>query len=159
MKTYENLVFEGAMSKYNESICLADNSEQLSLSYANRSQCFLKLHSYGHCLNDIRLAKEAGYPIHLMPKLEIRQSECMKHPDSKFVQPSTIPTCSESHQMISDSLRLAYFVFHAIMNSAKLALKFEQITQQRFLVHLIIHHYIVLRKNSFGYEKDGAYVT
>lgn len=304
------------MSKYNESICLSDDLEQLSLAYANRSQCFLKLQMYDRCLDDIRLAKEAGYPINLISKLENREIECKKHLDLRSVLPSSVPilsiephkqipqmgsvlqiesdnlygrlvkakcdikigetlvvedayirivnddgsnectscgkrkanfipcehcadamfcnklcaknrfhdiecdivfgtmeyidwlaftlrsvvmgiesfetvaemmefvktcistdlgeitesfestklkyrafiklTSSVSYQIIADSLKIAYFTFHAIMNSTKLAKKFQQSAEQRFLVHLIIHHYIILRKNSFGYEKYGA---
>lgn len=33
---------------------------------------------YKKCLEDIKLAKEAGYPEHLMPKLEQRKTECSK---------------------------------------------------------------------------------
>lgn len=60
------------------------------------------------------------------------------------------------HQMTSDSRKIAYFIFHAIMNSTKLANKFRTTAAQRFLVHLIVHHYNILRKNSFGYEQGTA---
>lgn len=42
--------FEGAMTKYSSSICLAEDSEHISLAYANRAQCFLKLDMYHFCL-------------------------------------------------------------------------------------------------------------
>lgn len=67
-------------------------------------------------------------------------------------------TCSESHIKVADSLRIVYFVFDAIMRSPRLASKFKGIAEQRFLMHLIAHHCIILHKNSFGYEKDGAYI-
>lgn len=318
VKFYLN-VFVGALSKYNESICLAEDLDHLSLAYANRSQCFLKIRMYDHCLKDIALAKESGYPINLMSKLENRQSECMKNLDSDFIPHSSEPVlsiepherliemasaleigtddqygrmvktkydlnigetlvveesyirtindegsnecincgkrknnfipcvncadamycskqCAEnrfhddecdiefgtmesndwlaftlrsliigvntfeniqemmifvescltndpreviqscvtpkekyraffklassntSRQISSDFLKIAYFVFHAIMSSKKLANKFRTSAERRFLAHLIIHHYAVLRKNSFGYVKDTAVV-
>ncbi|KAG4068973.1 hypothetical protein HA402_009609 [Bradysia odoriphaga] len=72
--------FEGALLKYNESACMAENkSEHLGLSYANRSQCFYKLELYQRCLVDIELARESGYPINLISKLDNRKEECEKH--------------------------------------------------------------------------------
>lgn len=71
--------YDGAMSMYNESICLAvSGSEHLSLGYANRSNCFLKMRLYNQCLVDIQLAKDTGYPESLMVKLETRKRECLK---------------------------------------------------------------------------------
>lgn len=76
---YSNKDFKGALVKYNRSICLAeDGSEELSLAYGNRSQCFLKLQLYTCCLVDIDLAKSTGYPMNLISKLEKRKLECFK---------------------------------------------------------------------------------
>lgn len=87
--------FEGAMELYNESICFAEKgSELLSLAYANRSSCFLKLRMYERCLVDIQLAKTANYPERLMPKLEERQRECMKRKLPTVSTPSTEPMLS-----------------------------------------------------------------
>lgn len=70
----------GAMEKYNESLCFATSgSQNIRLAYANRSACFLNLKMYHQCLIDIRLAKEAGYPEHLMPKLNKREADARKH--------------------------------------------------------------------------------
>lgn len=68
-----------AFELYNESICYAEvGSKNLSLAYANRSACFLKMNRLDECLVDIELAKEHGYPSDLMPKLEQRKIDCLK---------------------------------------------------------------------------------
>ncbi|XP_055298563.1 SET and MYND domain-containing protein 4-like [Sitodiplosis mosellana] len=68
-----------AMEMYNESLCFAKNgSKHISLAYANRSSCFLNMKLYNECLIDIELAKEAGYPMDLMEKLNQRKEDCLK---------------------------------------------------------------------------------
>ncbi|XP_037028896.1 SET and MYND domain-containing protein DDB_G0273589-like [Bradysia coprophila] len=77
--------FTGAMELYNESICFAEKgSEQLSLAYANRSTCFLRLQLYDRCLVDIQLAKASNNQIseQLMSKLNAREKECLKSKSS-----------------------------------------------------------------------------
>lgn len=74
---------EGAMELYNQSICFAEKgSEHLSLAYANRSSCFLRLQMYERCLADIQMAKAANYPERLMTKLDDRQRECLTRKSS-----------------------------------------------------------------------------
>lgn len=68
-----------AMSFYNQSLCFAKTgSENVSLAYANRSTCFFHLEMYDKCLVDIELAKQANYPINLIPKLDKRREDCLK---------------------------------------------------------------------------------
>lgn len=68
-----------AMDLYNQSLCFAEvGSENVSMAYANRSACFFHMQMYEKCLTDMKLAKEAEYPVHLMPKLEKRESDCRK---------------------------------------------------------------------------------
>ncbi|XP_055298560.1 uncharacterized protein LOC129566546 [Sitodiplosis mosellana] len=68
-----------AMELYNECLCYAESgSTNISLAYANRSACFFKMNMYDECLTDIELATKAGYPAHLMPKLDNRKAECLK---------------------------------------------------------------------------------
>ncbi|XP_055297207.1 uncharacterized protein LOC129565909 [Sitodiplosis mosellana] len=68
-----------AMEMYNASLRYAENgSKNISLAYANRSACFLKMKRYNECLIDVELAKEAGYPVDLMPKLDRRKEDCLK---------------------------------------------------------------------------------
>lgn len=68
-----------AMKCYNASLCFAqDNSENISLAYANRSKCFLQLKMYKKCLIDIELARQAKYPTVLIPVLNERREECLE---------------------------------------------------------------------------------
>lgn len=53
-----------------------------------------------------------------------------------------------SNQRILDLRRKAYIIFNAVMQS-KLAAKFQKKETQRFLVHLIVCHTLILRSNSF----------
>lgn len=68
-----------AMRLYNKSLCFSEiGSENVSLAYANRSACFLRLKMYNECLVDIELAKQANYPEHLLAKLDKRHAESLK---------------------------------------------------------------------------------
>lgn len=68
-----------AVEKYNESLCFAPTgSENISMAFANRASCFLHLKLYNECLIDIDLARKAGYPERLMPKLDQRETDCLK---------------------------------------------------------------------------------
>src|ERR1700753_3100604 len=59
---FERKLWSAAMEKYNESLCFAEiGTENVSLIFANRSTCFLRLKMYEKCLNDIELAKKANY--------------------------------------------------------------------------------------------------
>lgn len=67
-----------AMDAYNSSLSHAKiGSENISLAYANRSLCFLKLQMYDKCLIDIKLANKANYPEKSKPKLEERRTFCL----------------------------------------------------------------------------------
>ncbi|XP_031636031.1 SET and MYND domain-containing protein 4-like [Contarinia nasturtii] len=71
-------VWREAMQFYNESLCHAEiGSKNISLAYANRSSCFLRLNMFEKCLADIELAIEAHYPVELMPKLDARRTNCL----------------------------------------------------------------------------------
>lgn len=60
-----------AIELYGDSLRFAQpESEHISLAYANRAACFLILKMYANCLKDIELATDAGYPKHLMAKLD-----------------------------------------------------------------------------------------
>lgn len=49
----------------------------------------------------------------------------------------------------SDLRRMAYYLYHAIKSST-LGAKFQTEAHRRFLPHLIIHHYSILRANNFA---------
>lgn len=68
-----------AMNLYNASLCFAENgSQNVSLAYANRASCFLRLRQYEKCLADIELAKKARYPENMMQKLNKLRADCLK---------------------------------------------------------------------------------
>lgn len=76
---FKNRNWHAAIFAYNESLRYAkEGSTNVSLAYANRSNCFLNMKMYHECLIDIRLAKDANYPMNLLPKLETRETECLK---------------------------------------------------------------------------------
>lgn len=65
------------MQMYNSSLRYAEKgSKNVSLAYANILVLFFKLMRYHERLFDIDLAKEAGYPEKLMPKLDQRREHC-----------------------------------------------------------------------------------
>lgn len=70
--------YHGAIKLYNKSIRFAVDNETLSLAYANRSYCYMKLNLFDQCLVDIEHANEACYPEHLAIKLEKRKKECIE---------------------------------------------------------------------------------
>lgn len=84
LRTIGNIKFKAnlcaeAMELYNQSLRFAPkDSENISLAYANRSACFLKLQMHEQCLFDIELAKKANYPQQSMPKLVERKKMCLK---------------------------------------------------------------------------------
>lgn len=78
-KQIQEGVYYEAMRLYNISLCYAEiDTVNISLAYANRSLCFLKLEKYHQCLIDIELAINANYPQSEMGKLEKRREFCLK---------------------------------------------------------------------------------
>jgi SET and MYND domain-containing protein 4 len=83
-KCFENKRYFDALEFYNKSICYAEpGTENLSIGYANRSAVYIKWQLFDRCLENIRLAKEANYPVRLMPKLEKRSVECQEFKKTK----------------------------------------------------------------------------
>lgn len=71
--------WKDAMESYNLALRFAEiETDNVSLAFANRSACFLKMGKYCECLIDIDLAIEANYPQQLMSKLMNRKAECQK---------------------------------------------------------------------------------
>lgn len=76
-KSLQNGKYFEAMKHFNNALSLAEtNSIELSLAYANRSECFFHLHMFEECLTDIELATQSDYPAPLLPKLEARAAAC-----------------------------------------------------------------------------------
>lgn len=108
---FKNGDFHGAMDKYNQSICFAENgSEYLSIAYGNRSCCFEKLKMFRLCLVDIQLAKESNCPQRLMQKLDDRKRKCMDAVQSEQSISTNQPTLSfpvdENFRSMANSLRI-----------------------------------------------------
>lgn len=78
---------------------------------------------------------------------EIYQStETLKSKYRTFFKLASVVT----DQRVLDFRRKAFYIFHAAMSSRELGVKFQTTSTQRFLVHLIIHHGLILSTNSFG---------
>lgn len=79
-KLFAKREWTNALELYNESLCYAKpGSTLISLAYANRSACFIRMKMYRECLVDIELAKSFGFPLDKMPKLDERMAECLRH--------------------------------------------------------------------------------
>lgn len=75
----EQHYFIKALELYNESICMAvKDSEDFSIAIANRSAVYLDLGKPELCLKDIQLARNSGYPLKLMDKLNQREKVCVE---------------------------------------------------------------------------------
>lgn len=67
-----------AWELYSKSIAFApNNSEELSLAFANRSAVLVHLGKYSEAVNDIERALDLNYPEHLKAKLFLRKAECL----------------------------------------------------------------------------------
>lgn len=68
-----------ALENYNESLCFAaENSENLSLSYASRAAVYYDWKLNQLCYENIQLAKNSGYPDRLKSELITLQTKCKK---------------------------------------------------------------------------------
>uniref|UniRef100_A0A336LV57 CSON001820 protein n=1 Tax=Culicoides sonorensis TaxID=179676 RepID=A0A336LV57_CULSO len=68
-----------ALEFYNKSLCYAPlGSENLGITYANRSAIYFNSGFYNFCIQNIELALKNNYPEKLRPKLEQRRNECLE---------------------------------------------------------------------------------
>lgn len=77
-KLYQQSKFFEALLKYNESLCVGESHGSLSLAYANRSAVFFELKLYEECIENIKQAKDCGYPMQKMPTLDDREKRCLE---------------------------------------------------------------------------------
>lgn len=69
--------FFDAILKYNESLCYAETqSENMGLSYANRSAVYFEMKLFNKALNNIQLARVHNYPEKNMQNLNKREAKC-----------------------------------------------------------------------------------
>lgn len=72
-------LYERAMENYNRSLCYVEKgSDQMAITYNNRSACFFYLHMYNKCLIDIELAKKSKCSDRLKIKLGKRRTDCLR---------------------------------------------------------------------------------
>ena len=71
--------FYEALIACNKSVCFAvPSTKALSVAYANRSAVYFKCGLYMECLDNIKLARDNGYPAENLHKLEARDDKCKK---------------------------------------------------------------------------------
>ncbi|XP_053679046.1 uncharacterized protein LOC128729583 [Anopheles nili] len=94
---------EKAMELYNQSICWSEEgSEELGLSYANRSAVYFSQKLYHDCLENIELARHHNYPEEMSQKLTDREDRCRKLMEGSF----TPRKSSVGHSFVESSLQL-----------------------------------------------------
>ena len=72
--------FYEALIACNKSACFAvQNTPALAVAYANRSVIYFKCELYVECLENIKLARDNGYPADKLHKLQGREETCKKH--------------------------------------------------------------------------------
>lgn len=94
---------------YNKSICFAEmDSENLSLAYANRSMCLLKMNLYCECFADIRLAEWKNCLESTLKKLQSRKEKCIQMLQSKAhsTESASIYETTELVPFISSVLKI-----------------------------------------------------
>ncbi len=93
-------------------------------------------------------------------RIKIFVEECLSTDRHEICEPAVTPESKyrtffklyalTNEQKVLDFRKRAFYIFNAIMGSQKFALKFQTISSQRFLTHLIIHHGLIISTNSFG---------
>lgn len=76
-KCYQNKEFLKAILFYNQSLCIAESNEQISLLYGNRSAVYFEIKRFKECLENIQLAKQYNYPEDKLVKLNNRENRCL----------------------------------------------------------------------------------
>ena len=69
---------EALVACYTSICCAVPNTKALSVAYANRSALFFKCGFYVECLENIKLARDNGYPADKLHKLQAREDKCKK---------------------------------------------------------------------------------
>lgn len=76
---YKHGKFFEAMRCYNRSLCYGKmGSEHVALTYGNRSAVYLETQEFEKCLENIKLARDAGYPKDKLDRLSDRETLCKK---------------------------------------------------------------------------------
>jgi SET and MYND domain-containing protein 4 len=126
----------------------------LSFGYANRSAVFLELKLYDECLENISLAREAGYPEQLLSKLADRETKCKEaiskrtsgDGEVKKYQPVLSYPASSENPMVADCIELAVNKKYGRHFVAKRDLKVGDIV-------ILERPYQVYLHNEYNYRK------
>ncbi|XP_055295208.1 SET and MYND domain-containing protein 4-like [Sitodiplosis mosellana] len=101
-----------AMDSYNESLRYADESENVSIVYLNRSSCFFNMKMYEKALVDAERAMSSNAPTHLIPKLDQCKQRCRERVDNIKQPPEWVPTLSyeanENHPCLANVIDINY---------------------------------------------------
>lgn len=68
-----------ALECYNKSLCYAEQQREFAMAYGNRSAVYMTVKEHQLCLDNIRMAHEAGYTIHTTSNkttLQLREEKC-----------------------------------------------------------------------------------
>lgn len=78
-KVFKKKKFELALDYYNRSLCYAPaGSRDLALGYGNRSAVYCEMGWYALAIENIKLARENGFPAERMAYLDDREEKCRK---------------------------------------------------------------------------------
>ncbi|CAO1430277.1 unnamed protein product [Diamesa serratosioi] len=96
--------YVAALLCYNKSLSFSlPGSESLGMAYANRSATYFEMEMYENCLNNIRLARNNGYPSKNLWKLSIREEKCMS-----MMSISNVPSKYMSSAVGKEFFKLSY---------------------------------------------------
>jgi MYND finger len=148
---YRQRLFVGALEVYNKAICFA-GAEGLSLGYANRAAAYFELKLYDECLDNVRLAREAGYPIRLLSKLAERETKCREAMQKRLAskkptyQPKLSYPAIKENPSVANCIELAVSEKYGRHFLAKQDLKVGDIV-------ILEEPYQVYLSNSYKYRK------
>lgn len=87
--------FYDAIMYYNRSLCYSklDKSTDLAaLAYGNRSAVYFELREYQKCLDNIDLARKAGFPADKLERLAEREARCLRSLSTFTPDPDNDPS-------------------------------------------------------------------
>lgn len=89
---FRNRLFFGALENYNKSLMFAPlSSVDMSLAFANRSAVYIEVKEYEKCLENIKLARDHGYPQEKTQTLIDREMRCKKFMETQKPNPEDDP--------------------------------------------------------------------
>lgn len=81
-----------ALECFNRSLCVAElKSSDIPFTYSDRSAVYLRAEQYDLCLENIRLARETGFPADKIEELDAREERCKKWMTNHQLDPDDDP--------------------------------------------------------------------